>query len=74
MPVKVPLLRTHVGQIIPLPEDVAFAPDVKEVFILMEGQQRVLVPADALWDAFFEQPGSAFPQRDQPDHQVREDF
>ncbi|MQP67443.1 hypothetical protein GE253_19125 [Niveispirillum sp. SYP-B3756] len=57
-----------------LPEDVAFAPDVKEVFILKQGQQRVLLPADALWDEFFEHPGSDFPQRDQPDHQVREDF
>ncbi len=74
MPVKVPLLRTPSGQIIHLLEDIAFAPDVKEVFILIEGQQRVLVPADALWDAFFEQPGSTFPQREQPDHQVREDF
>lgn len=74
MPVKVPLLRTPSGQVIHLPEDVAFAPDVKEVCILKQGQQRVLVPADALWDAFFEQPGSTFPQREQPDHQVRDGF
>ncbi|WP_282187013.1 hypothetical protein [Azospirillum sp. B21] len=44
----------------------------REVVILREGPRRVIVPADSVWDDFFDSPGSTFPDRDQPAPQERE--
>jgi antitoxin VapB len=51
------LLLTETGQTVRLPENMAFPPTVREVVILRERQRRVIVPADAVWDDFFDAPG-----------------
>ena len=68
------LFRSNRSQAVRLPKEVAFPPEVREVKILREGNRRVLVPADALWNDFFDRPGTDFPDRDQPEAQPREGF
>jgi antitoxin VapB len=60
-------------QAVRLPKDVAFPATVRDVRVFRSGQKRVLVPANAVWDDFFDQPGTDFPaDRDQPAPQDRE--
>lgn len=68
------LFRSNRSQAVRLPKDVAFPEGVKEVAILRDGARRVIVPADASWDDFFDAPGVDLPDRDQPPMQVRETF
>jgi antitoxin VapB len=42
------------------------------VAILREGKRRVIVPAGAVWDDFFDAPGVDLGPRDQPSAQVRD--
>lgn len=73
MPVRTTLFQSNRTQAVRLPKDVAFPPDVREVTILREGRRRVIVPAGAVWDDFFESPGVDFPaERAQPAAQERE--
>ena len=72
MPVRTRLFQSNRSQAVRLPKDVAFPPSVQEVTILREGTRRVIVPADSLWDDFFDSPGIDFPERDQPAQQERE--
>jgi antitoxin VapB len=44
----------------------AFPDGVKSVIVLREGRRRVIVPADSLWDDFFEAPGVDLGVRRQP--------
>jgi antitoxin VapB len=57
-----------------LPKDVAFPAGVKAVAVLREGVRRVIVPADSVWDDFFDRPGIDLGDRDQPPAQEREPF
>jgi antitoxin VapB len=68
------LFQTNRSQAVRLPRDVAFPADVKEVTILRDGARRIIVPADSMWDDFFESPGIALGEREQPPIQVRESF
>lgn len=68
------LFRSNRTQAVRLSKDVAFPDSVREVVILKEGERRIIVPRDRLWDDFFDQPGSEFPDRDQPSPQEREAF
>jgi antitoxin VapB len=68
------LFKSNRSQAVRLPKDVAFPPGVHEVTILREGNRRVIVPADALWDDFFDAPGIDLGERAQPPHQEREAF
>jgi antitoxin VapB len=68
------LFNSNRSQAVRLPKDVAFPPDVREVAILRDGKRRVIVPADALWDDFFDAPGVDLGERAQPPHQEREAF
>ena len=61
-------------QAVRLPKEVAFPEGVKAVTILRDGARRIIVPADAVWDDFFEAPGVDLGERDQQSEQVREDF
>lgn len=72
--VRTPLFRSNRSQAVRLPKAVAFPEDVREVWILKQGRQRVIVPADAVWDDIFEGPGIDLPERDQPEAQVRQGF
>jgi len=67
MPVRTRLFQSNRCQAVRLPKDVSFPAGVSEVTILREGSRRVIVPADALWDDFFDAPGVDFPNREQPE-------
>ena len=54
------------------PKDVAFPEGAKEVAVLRDGARRVIVPANAIWDDFFAEPGIGLPDREQPALQERE--
>jgi len=62
------------SQAVRLPKDVAFPEGVREVRILRDGARRVIAPADASWDDFFDAPGVDMPAREQPEAQRREKF
>jgi antitoxin VapB len=66
------LFQTNRSQAVRLPKDVAFPDTVREVAILRDGARRVIVPADSVWDDFFDAPGIELGERNQPQVQVRE--
>ncbi|MEO8926695.1 MAG: type II toxin-antitoxin system VapB family antitoxin [Caulobacteraceae bacterium] len=66
------LFQTNRSQAVRLPKDVAFPVGVREVVILREGARRLIVPADAVWDDFFDGPGADIGERAQPPIQDRE--
>jgi antitoxin VapB len=74
MSARTTLFQSNRSQAVRLPKDVSFPPNVREVVILREGSRRVIVPADSVWDDFFDSPGIAFPDRDQPNLQERDPF
>ena len=65
---------TNKSQAVRLPKDVAFPAGVHEVTILRDGPRRVIVPANAVWDDFFDAPGIDIGDRAQPAHEEREAF
>ena len=74
MQARTTLFHSNRSQAVRLPKDVSFPPGVRDVVILREGSRRVIVPADSVWDDFFDSPGIGFPDRDQPAVQEREAF
>jgi antitoxin VapB len=66
------LFQTNRTQAVRLPRDVAFPDGVREGVILRDGTRRVIVPANAAWDDFFDAPGIELMDRDQPAVQARE--
>lgn len=66
------LFQSNRSQAVRLPKDVAFPDGVRDVAILRDGARRVIVPANAVWDDFFAEPGVDLPDRDQPAIQERE--
>jgi antitoxin VapB len=68
------LFQSNRSQAVRLPKDVAFPPNVREVTILRDGPRRIIVPADSVWDDFFNSPGAHLGERDQPTVQVRDEF
>ena len=68
------LFQSNRSQAVRLPKDVAFPEGVRAVEIVREGRRRVIVPADAAWDDFFDEPGLDLPDRDQPAARDREAF
>lgn len=74
MPVRTTVFQSNRSQAVRLPKDVAFPEGVREVVVLREGRRRVVVPADAVWDDFFDAPGVDLPERVQPAAQKREAF
>ncbi|MEI8395768.1 MAG: type II toxin-antitoxin system VapB family antitoxin [Rhodospirillaceae bacterium] len=68
------LFQSNRSQAVRLPKNVAFPEGVREVKILREGRSRVIVPANTVWDDFFDEPGIDFPERSQPPAQTREEF
>jgi antitoxin VapB len=68
------LFQSNKSQAVRLPKDVAFPAGVREVAILRDGARRVIVPAGAIWDDFFDFPGIDLGERAQPEHQTRERF
>jgi antitoxin VapB len=72
--VRTTVFRSNRSQAVRLPKDVAFPVGVKEVTVLREGKRRVIVPASAVWDDFFDAPGIDLGPRDHPVAQKRESF
>ena len=62
------------SQAVRLRKAVAFGGTVREVTILVDGPRRVIVPANAAWDDFFEAPGTDLGDREQPTAQMRDSF
>jgi antitoxin VapB len=68
------VFQSNRSQAVRLPKDVAFPEGVRQVTVLREGARRVIVPANASWDDFFDAPGVDLGARDQPDAQARDAF
>lgn len=68
------LFQSNRSQAVRLPKDVAFPAGVAEVTIRREGNQRIILPADAAWDDFFASDGTDLGEREQPPIQERERF
>jgi antitoxin VapB len=68
------LFQSNRSQAVRLPKEVAFPVGVRSVTIIRDGNRRVIVPTDAIWDDFFEAPGIDLGDRDQPVTQARETF
>jgi antitoxin VapB len=68
------LFRSNRSQAVRLPKGVAFPEGVREVTILRDGKRRVIAPANAVWDDFFDAPGIDLPPRDQPPAPSRDEF
>jgi antitoxin VapB len=70
--VRTTVFQSNRSQAVRLPKDVAFPEGVKEVRILRDGCRRVIVPANAVWDDFFDAPSVDLGARDQPPAQARD--
>ena len=68
------LFKSNRSQAVRLPKEVAFPEGVKDVTIIRDGAKRVIVPANAVWDDFFDGPGIDLPPREQPQAQKRDDL
>ena len=68
------LFRSNRSQAVRLPKSVAFPDGVREVRVVKEGKGRLVLPAEAVWDDFFDAAGIDLPARDQPEAQARERF
>jgi antitoxin VapB len=61
-------------QAVRLPKELAFPDGVKQVAIRKVGKARIIMPADAAWDDFFDSPGVDLGERRQPEAEAREGF
>ncbi len=68
------LFMTNRSQAVRLPKELAFPATVRNVAVLRDGARRVILPADAVWDDFFDAPGIGLGTREQPQAEVRESF
>lgn len=68
------IFQSNRSQAVRLPKAVAFPEGVRSVAILRDGKRRVIVPADSVWDDFFDAPGVDLGEREQPEPQAREAF
>ncbi|MBC8129589.1 MAG: AbrB/MazE/SpoVT family DNA-binding domain-containing protein [Rhizobiaceae bacterium] len=68
------LFRSNQTQAVRLPKEVAFPDGVREVVILRDGNRRVIVPAEGLWDEFFDSPGVDFPDVEPLQFEEREEL
>lgn len=68
------LFQSNRSQAVRLPKDVAFPENVREVTILRDGARRIIVPANAVWNDFFDAPGIELPDRAEAHAEEREAF
>ncbi len=57
------LFLSNGSQAVRLPKPVAFAETVRDVVIVPDGPRRIIAPAEAAWDDFFDAPGTDLPPR-----------
>ena len=74
MATRTTLFLSNRSQAVRLPRAVAFGEGVREVVVTQDGPRRIIAPADAAWDDFFEAPGVDLGVRAQPGAQEREGF
>ncbi|WP_369062402.1 type II toxin-antitoxin system VapB family antitoxin [Caulobacter sp. 73W] len=72
--VRTSLFLSNRSQAVRLPRDVAFPEGVSAVTIVKEGKKRIIMPANAAWDDFFDEPGIDLGPRMQPSQSDRETF
>lgn len=68
------LFLSNRSQAVRLPKAVAFGEEVRDVVIVSDGRRRIIAPADAAWDDFFDAAGVDIGTRAQPPMQERERF
>ena len=68
------LFQSNRSQAVRLPKAVAFPDSVRDVRILKEGKRRIIVPANAVWDDFFDGQATEMPDRSHPDAASRDAF
>jgi antitoxin VapB len=68
------LFKSNRSQAVRLPKEIAFPDGVKQVAIRKVGKARIILPADAAWDDFFDAPGADLGTREQPAAEIRERF
>ena len=69
------IFKSNQSQAVRLPKQVAFPESVKRVEVIVQGEARVLVPADQVWDTWFdtvEVPDDFMNEREQPEMQERD--
>jgi antitoxin VapB len=71
---KTSLFQSNRSQAVRLPKAVAFPEGVRDVRILKEGKRRIIVPANAVWDDFFDAQGIELPERLEPQATIRDTF
>jgi len=54
--VRSTVFKTNRGQAVRLPEAVALSDSVEQVEVVKQGKGRLILPADAVWDDFFDSP------------------
>lgn len=74
MQARTTLFLSNRSQAVRLPRAVAFGDGVREVVVTQDGPRRIIAPADAAWDDFFDAPGIDLGSRTQPATQDRSDF
>ncbi len=72
--VRTSLFLSNRSQAVRLPKDVAFPEGVSAVTIVRDGKKRIIAPADASWDDFFDEPGVDLGERIQPSQPDRDSF
>jgi antitoxin VapB len=71
------VFKNNRTQAVRLPKALALDEGVREVEIVMWGKGRLILPVDAVWDDFFDEPGVTddfLVERDQPAVQQRDAF
>ena len=71
MPARTTLFLSNRSQAVRLPRAVAFGEGVREVVVMQDGPRRIIAPADAALDDFFEAAGVDMGDRQQLKAQPR---
>ena len=74
MSTRTTLFLSNRSQAVRLPKPVAFAEGVRDVIVTQDGPRRIIAPADAAWDDFFDAPGTDLASRQQPAAEHRKTF
>lgn len=74
MPTRTTLFLSNRSQAVRLPRAVAFEDGVREVVVTQDGPRRIIAPADAAWDDFFEASGIDLATREQLTAEDRDGF
>lgn len=74
MQARTTLFLSDHSQAVRLSQAVAFPEGVREVVVTQDGARRIIAPADAAWDDFFDQPGIDLGDREQQAAQERAAF